>query len=142
MSATPTAKTADAMVGALSTTRVTNPFGSGHHVLIPAGTPLRSTHPRRKGVYLSKRAQTITVFSAMDGYIDLWNDADHGRGFVHLPTLSWPGAGGYWVDAKVTPELAAANGVTAPALPTLFEYDRRLLDVEPGFGLGYDNRDA
>lgn len=121
---------------------IVNPFARGSQVLIPAGTPLRSTHPRRKGVYHSKRAQTITVHHTSDGHIDLWNDYRNGFGYVLLPQATWPGAGGYWVDVKVTPELCVANLVLVPELPVLSDYDSRRLDVEPAYGPGYDNRDV
>lgn len=120
---------------------IANPFARGQRILIPAGTPLRSTHPRRDGVYYSKRAQHITVHTSSVGYIDLWNDAKRGRGFVNLPSVTWVGTGSYWIDAKVTPELCKANGVETPALPQFSDYEQRDLDVLPGYGPGYDNRD-
>lgn len=120
---------------------IRNPFNRGQRILIPAGTPLRSTHPRRNGVYLSKRAQYVTLYMVSDGHVDLWNDAKMGRGFVNLPTASWAGAGPYWVDVRITPELCKANGVEAPTMPDFSEVERARLDVEPGYGLGHDNRD-
>lgn len=121
---------------------IVSPFARGQEVVIPAGTPLRSTHPRKDGVYYSKRAQTVTVHHTSPGYVDLWNDHKNGRGFVLLPTLTWPGTGGYWVDVKVTPELCKINSVDVPVLPKHDEYDRDRLDTVPAYGTGYDNRDA
>lgn len=119
---------------------ITSPFTRGQKVLIPAGTRLRSTHPGKDGVYLSKRAQTVTVHHTSPGHVDLWNDHKKGVGFVCLPTLTWPGTGGYWVDARITPELCEVNGVEVPALPTFDRYDEDRLDVLPAYGEGYDNR--
>lgn len=117
------------------------PFHRRQRVLIPAGTPLRSTHPSRDGVYLSKRAQTVTVHHTSDGHVDLWDDRENGRGYVVLPQVTWAGAGGYWVDAKVTPEFCEANGIEMPPLPDLDPFQQGRLDVEPAYGEGYDNRD-
>lgn len=127
---------------AVTSNRIPNPFHRGQQIRIPAGTPVRSTNPKHHGEpFTTKRAQTVLLRQAHDGYVDLWDDAKRGIGFVWLPTVTWAGGSGYWHDVKVTPEFCAALGVEVPALPVLGTYDARRLDVEPGYGPGYDNRD-
>lgn len=121
---------------------VTNPFRRGETVTFPAGTAMRSTNPSKPGVFHTRRPVTVQVFGVHEGYVDMWNDADHGVGYVHLPSLVYVGSGDYWHTVKVTPELADQMGKSHPGLPTLHPYDQQRLDVEPGFGHGYDNRDA
>lgn len=120
---------------------VRNPFRRGETVTFPVGTPMRSTNPAKKGVFRIQRPVTVRLFSVHDGHVDMWNDADCGLGYVHLPTLVYVGSSDYWHTVKVTPELADQMGRPHPMLPTLHPYDQSRLDVEPGFGQGYDNRD-
>lgn len=122
--------------------RIANPFQQGQRVLIPAGTPVRSMNPRKKGVFYTKRAHTVLIRMVADGHVDLWNDAKRGKGYVHLPTITWAGGSGYWHDVKVTPEFAERVGGATLTLPEFSDYERHMLDAEPGFGPGYDNRDA
>lgn len=121
---------------------VGNPFRRGERVTFPAGTAMRSTNPRKPGVFTTAREVTVRLHSVHDGYVDLWDDAKSGLGFVHLPTLVYVGSGDYWMTVKVTPELADLMGKPHPSLPDLHPYDRARLDVEPCFGQGYDNRDV
>lgn len=122
--------------------RIDNPFQRGQSLTIPAGTPVRSTNPKHKGeVFTTNRAQTVMVRQVGDGYIDLWDDAKRGIGFIWLPTLTWAGGSGYWSDVKITPEFCEALGVDVPAIPSVGTCDARRLDVEPAYGPGYDNRD-
>lgn len=120
--------------------RIPNPLKRGQRITLPAGTVATSMNPRKRGPFALKRALTITVYSTSDGHIDLWDDRKRGRGLVCLPTITWPGSGGYWTDVRLTPELCQAIGVPAPGLPTLSDYDRRSLDIEPCYGHGYDDR--
>lgn len=55
----------------------------GDRIVLPAGTPIRSMHPKVDGWQPSKRRQTITVHHAS----------------AYDRTVSWAGAGGYWRDA-------------------------------------------
>lgn len=135
--ATPTAP-----AGRRTENSIVNPFARGQRLIIPAGTPVRTTHPRRRHGYFTKRATTITVARASNGWIDLWNDTKKGRGYVHLPVITWAGTGGYWCDVKVTPELCATLDAAVPDLPYVDDYDRPYLDYEPAYGLRTDNRDA
>ena len=77
-------------------------------VVIPAGTTTRYRGEDR----ITKRAQTITVFSAQDGYLD---QDRNGHFRTVLPTISWPGSGGYWVDCEVTEKIFEANSFTPVA---------------------------
>lgn len=120
---------------------VRNPFRQGQRITIPTGTPMRSTNPRKRGVFVSQRLIHVTVFSAYDGYLDMWNDASAGVGYVHLPSISYVGSGDYWHDIKITPELAQIMGGETLTLPTLHPHDHDHLDVVPCFGPGYDDRD-
>ncbi|TXH10720.1 MAG: hypothetical protein E6R04_04475 [Spirochaetes bacterium] len=117
---------------------VANPFNKGDAVTIPAGTVISSTHPQRRWS-VSKRAQTITVHHTIDTYVSV--ELHGNRGMVKFGTVTWPGAGGYWRDVQVTPELLAANGMELPELPgqdgTIRGYH---LDVIPSFDEGYTNR--
>lgn len=124
-----------------SSVAVRNPFCRGETVRFPVGTPMRSTNPAKPGVFYIQRPVRVRLHSVHDGHVDVWNDAKQGLGFVHLPTLVYVGSGDYWTTVKVTPELAAEMGKPHPALPDLHPYDRERLDVEPGFGPGYDDRD-
>ena len=129
--------------------RVVNPFDPdrkgasavrGRKVLIPAGTVIRTTHPQNGPVRTAKRTHTITVHHASDGWIDREYDTE---GSVIFPTLSWAGTGGYWCDVQVTPELAAANDISMPALPEP-DADGRIgryrVGVVPSYEDGYTNR--
>lgn len=124
-----------------SSVAVRNPFRRGETVTFPTGTPMRSTNPSKPGVFITQRPVSVTLHSVHDGHVDVWNDAKKGLGFVHLPTLVYVGAGDYWTTVKVTPALADQLGKPHPTLPDLHPYDRARLDVEPGFGPGYDDRD-
>lgn len=124
-----------------SSVAVRNPFRRGEVVQFPAGTPMRSTNPAKPGVFYTRRPISVRLHSVHDGHVDVWNDAKHGLGFVHLPTLVYVGSGDYWTTVKVTPELAEEMGKPRPTLPDLHPYDLERLDVDPGFGRGYDDRD-
>lgn len=84
----------------------------------------------------------VKVHHTSNGWVDLWNDHKKGCGYVILPTLTWPGTGGYWCSVKITPELCEALGIEVPALPELDRIDRDGLDTGPQYGAGYDNRDT
>lgn len=116
---------------------ITSPFHKGQLVAIPAGTLVRSMNPRHKSKRVTKRDQVITVHHTFDGAVDLWNDHKRGRGLVLLPSVSWPGSGGYWQDVQVTAALLEANNLAPLTLPDLDEYERGMLDVEPSFDGGY-----
>jgi hypothetical protein len=119
---------------------ITNPARQGTTFLIPKGTPLRSTRPGHQS-YLAKRTYTVTLRSVGDGYVDTLGDHAQGRGFILLPYVTWAGTAGYWVDAKLTPELAEANGLTL-TLPAYEAEHLDRFDKVPTFGAGSDNRDA
>lgn len=131
--------------------RINNPFdpdnagsaavrAKGVTVVIPKGTVIRTTHPSDGPVKVSKRTHTVKVHHVNWGYIG--RDArDEGR--VYYPTITWAGAGGYWCDVQVTPELAAANGVELPELPVPDEngrVDNWRLEVIPSYDDGYTDR--
>ncbi len=132
--------------------RIANPFDTGDAgsaalrargvtVLVPKGTVIRTTHPSDGPVKISKRNHTVKVHHAMWGYIGReYTD----EGLVHYPTITWAGAGGYWCDAQVTPELAAANGVELPTLPEPDENGRLdgrwRMEVIPSYDDGYTDR--
>lgn len=122
----------------MSTNTVHTPFRKGDTLTLPKGTVVHSTNPSKRQ-YTLQRAQTITVFSSCSGWVV--TDRVGERGAVYLPTLTWPGTGGYWCDVQVTPELCAAVGVIAPELPG---QDGKLgyteLDVVPSYDDGYTNR--
>ena len=80
------------------------PITRGTKVVIPAGTPIKSTHPTNPAGP-SARRQTISASHTFRAF-----DAPWAAGRVRLPGyVSWAGTGGYWRDARVTPELIAAN---------------------------------
>lgn len=119
---------------------IRNPFSRGDSVLIPAGTPIRTTnsnHSRK----IAARGYRVTVFSANSGWIDIDGSQGHGRGYVILPEICWVGTGGYWHTVKVTPEFAGANQRTLPD-PTFPEQGLSRLDTIPCYGAGYANRDT
>lgn len=112
--------------------QVTHAFRQAMKVTLPKGTMISSTHPRApRHPVASKRAQTITVHSVETGYVDVTGDDKRGRGAVVLPVLVWPGSGGYWRRAQVTPELAEVNGVGPIVLPDLDEWHVKRLDFAP-----------
>lgn len=81
------------------------PVRKGQQLIIPAGSTIR-----RRGVNsVSKRTQSVTVFSAFSGYLT------EGRDGMKLvpPMVSWAGSGGYWADCNVTAAVLEANGFTA-----------------------------
>lgn len=122
---------------------IENPFTSGSVVRLPAGTVVRRpTKPRSEGQsdrQALTRAQTVKVHHATPGWVDRWGEHTGRPGTVMLPTISWAGSGGYWVDVKVTPELCEAAGIPIPELPA---YDPQVDSYsEPQYGLGYDNRE-
>jgi len=84
------------------------PVTRGQKVVVPAGTTSLYRGARR----VSKRAQTITVYSAYDGYLAQSRD---GSLQSVRPSISWPGSGGYWVDCEVTVAIFEANGFTPVA---------------------------
>lgn len=80
------------------------PITGGTKVVIPAGTPVKSTHPTNPAGP-SARRQTISASHTFRAFDDPWRqDGTRFPGYV-----SWAGTGGYWRDAQVTPELIAAN---------------------------------
>jgi hypothetical protein len=124
-------------------TRIANPLTRLASILIPAGTPIRSTNPRQM-LRISQRdtrinSRTSPIMGSF-GHVDVWGDRRQGRGFVVLPVLTYVGAGGYYQDVQVTPELCAANGIEAPVLPQFTDYEQAQLDTVPDFGPGYDDR--
>lgn len=91
--------------------------GESPVVTLPVGTLVQSMHPRAAGRKLLRRRQQVRVHHLNPGRIRPIaerTDAD-----FDLPTITWPGTGGYWVTAQVTPELCAANGVAMPELPVV-----------------------
>ena len=82
-----------------------SPVSRHAQVVIPAGTSTRY----RGGDRVTKRAQTITVFSTWNGYLD---PDRNGHFQTVLPAISWPGSGGYWVDCPLTDEIFEANSFT------------------------------
>lgn len=119
---------------------IPSPVRPGDHITLPKGTIATSTNPRRRGPFAIGRATHIRVHHVLPGWVDLWNDHRHGRGYVVLPEIVWPGTGGYWTEARLTPELTTALGYPPLQLPELSPWDLSRVDVEPGFGPGYDNR--
>lgn len=124
----------------MSIFRITNPLDTDNKVVIPKGTVIRTTHPTAGPVRVAARKQTVSLYGVSPGWIDREYDNEGG---VIFPTVSWAGAGGYWCDVQVTPELAAANGVKLPELPVPDEngrIDRYHLAVTPSYEDGYTNR--
>lgn len=100
--------------------RIINPFNpddlpigelKGIKAVIPAGTLIRFGYPQDSHIRAAKKTYTVTVLYATRGYISGNPDTE---GMVSFPQLSWTGKG--WRDVQVTPELAAANGVSLPEL--------------------------
>lgn len=119
---------------------VVNPVKRGSKLTVPAGTVVHSTNPSKRQ-YVLKRAQTVLVHHAPDGWIDTVNHFGQGDGYVSLPTISWAGTGGYWCDVQVTPEVAAANGLELPTLPGQGGKVGWVgIDVIPSYEDGYCNR--
>lgn len=132
--------------------RIDNPFDpenigsaelrrNGLQVIVPAGTIIRTMHPSQGPFRVAKKTTTVTVHLVNWGYI---GRDRHDEGRVHFPTISWAGAGGYWCDAQVTPEFAAANGVELPELPVPDENGRLggryHMEVIPSYEDGYTDR--
>jgi hypothetical protein len=67
----------------------------GKRVRVPAGVPVRSTHPQVKGWQRTKRAQTVRVDHVLSGSEDGWENV------ISDPSVRWPGAGGYWREVPV-----------------------------------------
>ena len=82
-----------------------SPARRNARLVIPAGTKTRYRGENR----ITKRAQTVNVHSACDGYI---GQDDNGVLKTVLPAISWPGSGGYWVDCRVTEKIFEANSFT------------------------------
>ena len=82
-----------------------SPARRNAQVVIPAGTTTRYRGENR----ITKRSQTISVFSAQDGYL---GEDRNGDLRTVLPEISWPGSGGYWVDCPVTDTIFEANSFT------------------------------
>ena len=120
----------------ISPLTITNPFSKGDRVTLPAGTVIRAIG---RDHYVLSRKQTVTVFSAWDGNVSVEGGE---RGRVRFPIISWPGAGGYWRDAQVTPEVCGANAIEVPALPAVV--DGKIggwpMDAEPSYDDGYTDR--
>lgn len=90
-------------------------------VTLPAGTIVESMHPRAAGRKVLTRRQQVRVHHLNPGRIR--QIAERTDADFDLPTITWPGTGGYWVTAQVTPELCAANGVAMPELPVVTAVD-------------------
>lgn len=90
---------------------IENPFAQGDELVLPRGTAVHSTHPKRYE-YVTTRRQTVTVRYADPGY---WLDNR-----VKLPQVEWIGADGYHRNAQLTPNLLRENGVemTTPLVET------------------------
>lgn len=119
---------------------IINPIHATQVINLPAGTLVRSTNPHRKGPRALSKAQSVTVRIVSDGWVDCSNYHKRGSGYVVLPTITWPGAGGYWQDAQVTPDLLEANSLPALVMPELESRERLHLDVEPSFDRGYTSQ--
>lgn len=116
---------------------ITNPLKAGQHVTIPAGHPYR----HRGSVRVTKRATTVRLHNAWDGYVATMPEPGRPAGFVHLPTISWAGSGGYWSDMPLTPELCEELGFEVPSIPDDPFYRRAgYIEVEPRYGVGFDSR--
>lgn len=92
---------------------IENPIVQGDEVIVPRGTVVHSTHPRRHE-YVAMRRMTVTVCYADPGY---WV-GDR----VKLPQIEWVGADGYHRSAQLTPELLRENGISL--ITPLGETDR------------------
>ena len=119
---------------------ISSPILPGERAVIPAGTLLRSMNPRHEGLQVAARRRTVVVDHVLRGWVDLWGDHGAGRGLVVLPSIRWPGSGGYWQEAQLTAELLAANGAPALVLPVVDPHTLAGLDVEPSAEDGYTNR--
>lgn len=88
---------------------LTNPFRRGERIVIPKGTPYRTTHPGKDGLHKTGRAATVTLRSVYRSYVDTYS---RGRGEpILVPgTVTTAGTGGYWKDYVVTEDLLVANG--------------------------------
>ena len=83
-----------------------NPFKKGDTVVVPAGTPFTSTDPSIDGVQHTKVSKSYKVHGAHQGYADAKADSI----YIRPATVNSTGAGGYWKDFVVTPELVSGNG--------------------------------
>lgn len=108
---------------------IRNPFTRGQSVLIPAGTVVHSTNPGR-GAFVVGRTYRVTVHHLLSGWVDALGVRGV-RGGTVLPMITWAGTGGYWMDAQVTPELLAKNGLDVLVAPVLQEKETRALKVTP-----------
>lgn len=122
----------------LRDTAIIVPFARGDRISLPAGTVYR----RGMEIRELKRLTHITVFSACNGWINL--DPYRGAvvGKVHLPTVTWAGAGGGWSDVQFTPQLCEKLGIEVPVIPDMAdEIDYYRFDTVPSYGGdGDDNR--
>ena len=96
---------------------IANPCRRGDSILLPAGTRVRTTHPRKRPYYTLRRSQTVRVHLTFDGYVDTLNYFKRGNGFISLPTITWVGTGGYWCDAQLTTEVLRLNHLDVPKIP-------------------------
>jgi hypothetical protein len=122
---------------------IVSPFQRGARVLIPAGTIVQSMNPAHGRFRVAKRTTTITVHMTFDGWIDVFDDYRHGVGYLRLPTITYPGSGGYWQDVQVTEDLCTANGVPVPDIPVLTEdpwYRNYDFDLTPSYEVGHCDR--
>ena len=132
----------------MSDTSINNPISKGDTVTIPAGTPLRSMNPRHEGIQVTRKTRTVTVHHTDAGYIQRWDEHNSPRGTVILPTITWPGGGGYWQTVQVTPDLVAVNGLDPLVMPDLDRVARYEIGLNPdddasdllSFDDGYTNR--
>lgn len=122
------------------TTVIVNPIRKGDLVTIPAGTLTRSMNPRHDRLLVAKTTRQVIVSNVTTGWVDSANIRGEGRGYVVLPTLTWPGSGGYWQTAQVTPDLLKANTTRVLARPDLSAHEEHNLDVIPSTDPGYTDQ--
>ncbi len=71
-----------------------NPYVKGQEFLVPKGAKIRCN-----GEWLTaKRSYRVKLYMVFDGHSDI----DHGKVFVRNPSVSWAGAGGYWMDLDLS----------------------------------------
>lgn len=106
-----------AATAGLHETTIVNPIERSTRITLP-----KSTHYRHRGAtHVTGRSYEVLVHSASNGWVDTWNDAKKGCGYVRLPSITWAGSGGYWSDLRATPELCVILGLEMPHAPVLSE---------------------
>ncbi len=109
-----------------------NPVSPGAEIALPSGTLISSFNPNDTGYKTNSRRRTVTIHHASSGWIDTMNNSKKGSGYVILPTITWPGTGGYWQSVQLTPELCEANGIPLPRIP-LEGVQEEHLELEPTY---------